>query len=431
MMPPVGLPVPIAAAATRDLSSVDLSSTRAAIARVVSDPTSNTTLALLLLVGVTLAVLLLISAVLAVAMPSRKRVVKVRRYSGTPEEIAAVKAGAAERAARAQQAPSPRQGAPSAARKPLISTPILIGLGVLLVVSMYAATSTDAYCAKTCHKGSAATASAEKAGHASCTSCHEGHVVTGFVGNSISRLRMVAMQTMAKQAGSAEIPVDSRACLRCHRSVRRGVTVSAAGTKMSHAEVIAAGQPCTQCHTRMGHRKQAYTQAMSGCITCHDTRTASAECVTCHSKDPLLAAVSNESTETIGSGTVIYPAVRAANRNCGGCHDLKKSCDPCHGIRMPHSPEFKAGGHAINAAFEAKTKCWRCHDPQVCAQGCHSSFGSDGASAHGKPAKWRVEHQASSWDAGCECHRTRSNRKYPICYRCHDPKTKALLPTKP
>ena len=85
---------------------------------------------------------------------------------------------------------------------------------------------------------------------------------------------------------------------------------------MSHAEVIAAGQPCTKCHTRMGHRKQSYTQAMSPCITCHDTRTASAECTTCHSTDPLLATVSADSTETVGSGEMTYPAVRAANRNC-------------------------------------------------------------------------------------------------------------------
>lgn len=421
-------PVPtFAAQSLRLLGSTDLSSTRSAVMRVVHDPTSNVTMSLLLLALVTLVVLLVISLVLALAMPRRKRVVKIRRYAGTPEEIAAIKATAAERSTtrRTTQVRRP----PS---KPLLSTPVLIGFLLVLLVGTYAATTTDAYCAMTCHRGAPATIAAQKLDHASCSSCHERHVVTGFVGNGIGRLRMVVSQATSRTVGTAGTPVDSSACLHCHKALRHEVVVSASGVRMSHAEVMAAGQPCTACHPRMGHRAQSYTLSMSPCITCHDSRTASAECKTCHTADPLLARVSSESTQTIGSGDITYPAVRAANRNCAGCHDMKKSCDPCHGgIRMPHSPDFKKGGHAVNAAFERKVKCWRCHDPQVCAQGCHTSFGEDGRSAHGAAAKWRVEHSASDWDSGCECHRSRTQRDYPLCYRCHDRETRELLPQKP
>ena len=397
------------------------------VLRVVHDPTSNTTLSLLLLAAVVLVVLLLVSLVMALAMPSSKRVVKVRRYSGTPEEIAAVRA-------RAEARKSQGAAVGPAARSPrrLMSTPILIAFAVLLVVSAYAVTSTDAYCARTCHRSSEGADTALAVDHASCTSCHEGHVVTGAVGNGLSRLRMLAMQTVSEAPTSSAVPVESSACLHCHRSIRRGVVVSSSGTRMSHAEVIAAGEACTSCHVAMGHREQAYTKSMSGCVTCHDTRTASATCTTCHSTDPLAARVDTESTATVGSGDIVYPAVRAANRDCAGCHNVVKDCDPCHGgIRMPHSPEFKAGGHAVNAAFERKTACWRCHDPQVCAADCHTSFSADGASSHGKPAKWRLEHQASSWTAGCGCHAGRSQRDYPICYRCHDRSTKQVLPSQP
>ncbi len=420
----------MAAEAVRDLGSVDLSSTRAAVLRVVNDPTSNVTVALLLVAGIALVVLLVISLFLALALPSRKRVVKVRRYAGSPEEIAAIKARAAERgAAAARPKPKPVRH-PS--QKPLVGTPVLIAFAVILVVSAYAATSTDAYCAQTCHRGTAAVKTADKADHASCTSCHERHVVTGFVGNSVSRLRMVALQGTSGNRLGVSAPVDSSACLHCHRSIRRGTTVSSSGTKMSHSEVMAAGQPCTQCHVGSGHRVQAYTLAMSPCITCHDTRTASAECETCHTGDPLLATVATDSTQTVGSGEINYPAVRAANRNCGGCHDMRRNCDPCHGgIRMPHSAAFVKGGHAVNAAFDRKLKCWRCHDPQVCAQGCHGSFGADGASTHGPTANWLAEHRSASWDSGCECHRTRTTRDYPLCYRCHDRETRELLPQRP
>ena len=113
---------------------------------------------------------------------------------------------------------------------------------------------------------------------------------------------------------------------------------------------------------------------------------------------------------------------------------MVKDCDPCHGgVRMPHTPGFKEGGHAINAAFEAKIKCWRCHDPQVCAQGCHTSFGADGASAHGSTAKWKAEHRRRRWDAGCGCHSSAAGqpRDFTICYPLPRPGDEELLPAKP
>ncbi len=49
----------------------------------------------------------------------------------------------------------------------------------------------------------------------------------------------------------------------------------------------------------------------------------------------------------------------------GGCHNEKKNCDPCHGIRMPHTTEFMAHAHARAAAvdlwYNGGKACGRCH----------------------------------------------------------------------
>ena len=36
----------------------------------------------------------------------------------------------------------------------------------------------------------------------------------------------------------------------------------------------------------------------------------------------------------LGDGEIDFPAVRAAKRECGGCHDQARECDGCHGIRL-------------------------------------------------------------------------------------------------
>jgi hypothetical protein len=134
----------------------------------------------------------------------------------------------------------------------------------------------------------------------------------------------------------------------------------------------------------------------------------------------------------MGTGNLEFPAVRAAKRECGGCHDQERECDPCHGIRMPHSLDFRGGGHARAAAFEKKLMCWKCHDPQFCSNtGCHNSaFNPDnGSTSHGRD--WKQQHRIAAWDAGCVCHGAVNQRKVPMCTLCHDSRSHEVLAPTP
>jgi hypothetical protein len=241
---------------------------------------------------------------------------------------------------------------------------------------------------------------------------------------------MVVDYVVKKNPNVASVATDANVCRRCHRDLEKKVIAASTGVRMSHKETAAAALPCTTCHVSVGHTRRAFTGSMSECITCHDGRTASTECTSCHVRDPgAVFLVGEESTSTIGSGRVIYPAVRAANRNCGGCHDVVRNCDPCHGMRMPHSLEFKKSGHARAAAWGRKKMCAKCHTQADCGSPCHGTMdittGEDGHAPN-----WEAEHRTAGWDAGCACHASRGTPRgtKPICTLCHDEKTHKLLP---
>ncbi len=410
------------------LEGIDLKQSWALVRTVMANPGSNPTVALFVYAAAAMLGLIVVLSLMLMLTPSKRRVVKIRRRIGprpeTPEgeepaeETPAARPAAADVAAAVASARPPRK-APGKLFMALTS-PLAVGIMVAVaLLGTYAATSTNVYCAETCHGTTDASTSWRDAGHTTCRACHEQGLVGGFFGNSASRLRMVVAQVSGTQPKpGAGAPVASAACLRCHGAIRKGVAETTRGVKVSHAEILSAGLPCTDCHSEAGHSKRAYTASMSKCVTCHNDKTASAKCATCHTKDPVSATfASGESTATLGSGKIVYPAVRAANRDCGGCHDQAKECDTCHGIRMPHSVAFIEGGHARAAAFEAKLACFRCHDPVICGR-CHTSFDPrTGVSAHG--ANWKQEHKASSPDAGCPCHNQRSTRTKPICTLCH------------
>ncbi|HET6351283.1 MAG TPA: cytochrome c3 family protein [Coriobacteriia bacterium] len=392
----------------------DLAQTLERIKTVSRNPSSDSDLAVILVACIALAVAIVVILLLIIITPSQRTIRKTRTYRLKP----------------GQEPPPPREPSirdelnTTRERPPSQLFLILTGNVALLVIAalglagVYFATSTDRYCSETCHRGSTAIVDAADARHAHCIQCHEGPLLLASVSNSLGRVRMAAGSAL--DASVANGPsVDSSRCLSCHRDkIAKGVLVGDKGIAMSHAELLAAGVPCTRCHRRTGHDRGASTARMSDCITCHDDTTASAECDTCHRKDPSATAFKQDSSGRVaGTGNIAYPAVRAARRECGLCHDEAKSCDPCHGIRMPHSKEFVEGGHAMPAAFERKLKCYKCHDPAECGR-CHSGFNpKNGDSSHG--ADWKAEHKRSSWRSGCVCHSTHSPRTQPICSRCH------------
>lgn len=417
--------------------AIVLEALRQAFTTPMANPTRSAVIVgFLLLLG-----LFVVFALALVFTPKRRKVVKRRRYrkvarttdESTPAEqpgaaaarIAAAaetsaraEATAAQAAAKAEERADSRARRARAVRRGLpIAVPLLL---IAAVFSGYAVTGSDWYCVSFCHQTQTVVHAAKVTRHAHCTQCHELPGVSAIPANLSQRGVMLGAALAGKHPGGPTV-VSSEGCLKCHRKVLTGTsTDSARGIRMSHKETAEAGMTCTYCHTATGHSARR-TYSMSTCTPCHGGKPASAQCSTCHTKDPSIVAVSGskESSATMGSGAVVYPAVAVGDLGCGGCHDQTKQCDTCHGLRMPHSPEFVAGGHAREAAWEGKQKCLKCHTAEWCSTGCHSPFAS------GHPGDWKHDHQSMPWTSGCGCHAQRSGRTTPMCNLCHTPPASA------
>ncbi len=443
--------ITVAASLLQQLQNVSAQSTLRSLKALIAEPTSNLALAMIVLSAVALLILLLIVGLLLLFTPKRRRVVRVRRYSVDPAllrarqqgSFASLLEGALHLPAPGVQEPEPEEPAepepaeqpeeeqapPAGPVKPRLSNRVAIALGSPIVVALlvavalvgtYVTTSLDGFCAGACHGDSEIVHTAARIDHARCVQCHEESGLAGVVPNTASRLRMVTAAAMGADSSGLGVSVPSRTCLECHEEVHDKTLTTARGVKVSHKEFLDAGSPCSDCHPSVGHSRRVYTGDMSACITCHDGKTVSAECDVCHVKDPVQAGFKGgkDSTQTVGSGNIIYAPVNAANRRCEGCHDVVNKCDPCHGgVRMPHSDAYKAGGHAPDAVFEGKAKCWRCHNVGSCNGLCHTSMSKDVVNGH--PDSWRVEHRAAPWRAPCGCHANRSRRTTPMCPLCH------------
>lgn len=280
---------------------------------------------------------------------------------------------------------------------------VLLGLAVVWV-ALYAGTSVNAYCGNTCHTMVARSDTWKASPHESvrCVRCHEGRPVDAFVRGSASRLRSLSYAFLGTDATGVKVP--SIRCLECHGSILEETVVSELAVAMSHREPISAGASCSDCHGQQGHIETSLIVAMPACLRCHDGVTASAKCTLCHPKG--IEASISQPREPVGPSTRL-----PAKPRCGGCHS-QKSCDACHGLRMPHSEDYeKPQRHARPAAFDAKNRlCYRCHTPSECGV-CHPSF-----SAHG--LNWKKDHAKYTRKDGNEyclwCHETKD-----FCGLCH------------
>lgn len=399
------------------------------VAGVIRQPSANPQLTLLVVAIAALALAIIVVLGLML-MPRKKRRVKkiVRRW--VPDEPLAGDATAVAAASPAAETPP----APArAARPPLTprqrrwrrfssaATAVLVPLLVAgALVSAYVMTGTDAACL-TCHADSPAVDAVHEndhGGRASCADCHEQGTGADVVSATVTRVEMVLVQSGLPTSTVEPRPVSSAACARCH-DVRTGTLESSrVNIRVSHAEPLAAGMNCTDCHGAVGHLGEAGRSAVSmeRCLGCHDGTTAAAECVTCHTTD--IATTGRDSLvrddgRVTGSGTYQYPTVVASDTDCSGCHQVETQCDPCHGLRLPHPDRFVEGYHAKDAAFEKKETCFRCHDTRDC-QSCHRPF------TVGHADNWKTDHASAAWDAGCGCHGRGVNEDVPICVYCHD-----------
>jgi hypothetical protein len=274
----------------------------------------------------------------------------------------------------------------------------------------------DAVCVS-CHPDNPHAAAAASDPHVAvaCVACHEpGGAFARVTINATTRFEhFVLGSTDTTAAAAYGRPVSSYACRGCHGSPMNAVTVDETrGVKVSHAEPLAAGAECVDCHVLVSGVLTKRTVGMAPCLRCHTGSKVSVACATCHIGDPALAARATEPT----GGTFAKRLV--TNPRCGGCHLSQASCDHCHGIRMPHSEVFMAYGHARAAALDiwdnGGRMCRKCHyeGNRDCGK-CHYSFPSH-------PSDFKSTHTFARWGEECGCHGWDARaRGILFCQVCH------------
>ena len=202
-------------------------------------------------------------------------------------------------------------------------------------------------------------------------------------------------------------------CVVCHRKdVAQTTTNEARAVKVSHAEPLEAGAACLDCHGPRDGVIGLATAGMQPCLRCHDDATAPAECTYGHTGDIALA-VAARSGPTTATAEVLVREI-----DCGGCHE-QESCDSCHGIRLPHTPDFMAYAHAREGVedlwYNGGETCGKCHndDSRPCTS-CHGgAFLSHGI-------EFAARHSQGSSN-GCDvCHSSMAYRNdRDFCGLCH------------
>ena len=301
-------------------------------------------------------------------------------------------------------------------RRRIGGTWIAIAVVVALSAASMFATSTDRYCTDACHAHRASVLTHARDAHMSvaCVTCHEDPSLPGAFGAPFARTGH-ALRGLWSGFGSQMAPVSSGSCLACHSGIRgRTVTVTGFDIRMSHDAPLAAGMACGDCHSRTGHDSGApIPPRMATCAPCHDARTAASSCATCHPADASRARRPSDARRAYASVT-LQPMTE-----CGPCHD-QTACDSCHGIRLPHTAEFKAWSHARGASFDGRKVCQGCHPTSDCTT-CHPGMKVGVAPSH--PADWKTSHHTQPSTSACDCHWQRlpdaGRSRGSYCQVCH------------
>lgn len=314
--------------------------------------------------------------------------------------------------------------APRTPRSRMVSVAILLGVLALAWAVAGYSTSSDAACAG-CHQRSphfGVDAAHDPHAGVTCVECHEsgGDAIRATLGVPARALH-VAGRLAGYSVSSDYGRVTRSACAACHDKDLAGVTKDALrGVRMSHQEPLAAGAACLDCHALRSGVLSARGVGMNPCLRCHDSKSASAACPTCHDKKASAAARVRK----------VAAAVRIPDVKCGGCHDEKKQCDSCHGVRLPHTGEFKVYAHAragaVDIWFNGGRTCGKCHTAtrSPCSK-CHSAMLGSG---HG-PSN-AVAHQRAVASACESCHGQRAYMPGRDFCRdlCHSPAAVAASP---
>jgi hypothetical protein len=353
-----------------------------------------------ILIVVVLAIAALFLLLLVVFMPSKRKVVRKRVVRVTRHAVAPPSENAAVQSERGEEPPETAAGNPQARSAQLFKRWAVTVAATVVVLAgsaaTYVVTGSNGYCGQSCHFDAPEVMTALENRHADCVDCHEdGPIVGGF-----ARLRMALAYAQSEDTTAiVSAPVSPARCLRCHRDVARDTVTTSTGVRVSHAELLASGRACSDCHPEVGHReRRSFAGGMARCTVCHDGDAASTECSLCHPKG---SPLETELTMDDPGSSFVYPTVQVANRDCARCHTDQEECIGCHnGFQLPHPTEFREGGHAPLAAFSRRERCYQCHTIYWCGDGrCHNAF-----TPH-DPDRWLVEHQTGTSDTCGGCHK--------------------------
>lgn len=205
-------------------------------------------------------------------------------------------------------------------------------------------------------------------------------------------------------------------CGDCHSDMDRifkaGELPNLTFTHEKHFQFVS---DCAACHPANTHMPDKINvPRMSMCFMCHGVDEESAapgRCSLCHPK----GMPRTPQTHLTGSWLPNEhgEAALVDRIECVACHEEKGSCDPCHGLRMPHPTNWDEGNHEA-PFFEDRTACQQCHvrisgERDFC-DSCHHPRGS-------KDEGWLDAHPEVVTAAGAftclECHSTQT------CSSCH------------
>lgn len=286
---------------------------------------------------------------------------------------------------------------------------ILLALGFGINIFFVVYSSQPSYC-RSCHQMKQEYESWTKSSHTkvTCVACHQEPGIAGWTIMKLRINRMILLKTTKGYREPITTKVNSSSCMQCH-DILRAKVVQSYGIKMSHKEPLEAGFRCSDCHNTVGHGKAvvgAHYPSMNNCIQCHTGEKVSTKCSLCHIKD--IGA-------KLRQKVVDYPKVHLEpSTDCRGCHPIEK-CTRCHGVEMPHPPDWTEPGkitHARQAAFEKKQICFRCHQGIEYCNSCHRFPGHS--------ENWKQIHGDGGFAAEKACMSCHSEEMSPIlCRLCH------------
>jgi len=288
---------------------------------------------------------------------------------------------------------------------------LIVAAVALTFVALSSYTARPSFCAN-CHGKSTAVIALRSSTHkgVECLQCHQPAGATGALLQKIDYSRWLWVYATTNKIEPATASVDDGACLRCHGEVR-SKTVSRYSIRVRHSDFLQDGARCVDCHNTVAHPgavKPVREPSMGGCIKCHDGKRAAAECSTCHEKD-IGTAIREPKRDRIKAGIFVQWDF------CYRCHKEKR-CTNCHGVTMPHPPDWVAKAKHARPAFTDRDVCWRCHDiPSAPLQPamlqscpCHGTM-----EYHGAQELWRTNHGPIALG------RQPGDGENDYCYDCH------------